>query len=1764
METILGLDLGTNSIGWALVEIDHERRIVRIVGLGSRILQMNAGEVSTYESGGQLKSDAAERSAYRSVRKMNERFLLRRDRLHCVLNMLSMLPEHYKLEIEFENEKGKRSGKFKKGSEVKLAYTKDEKGKRQFLFMDAYYEMIRDLKDKQPSLFYKNKKGKTTKIPYDWTFFYLRKKALTQKITKEELAWITLGFNQKRGYQKILGVDEKLQKEGELSEVKVGKVQMVNYEGTTSDGQNIYKISLVDKDDDSLLFSYFEEANTKITQIDDLKQLEIVSKLDEDGNITSTVYYINELINVEITEVKNTYKKIKDNFVYEVSLSCGWKKEERSKVYPKWKNTFRDFIVKTKYNEDGRIKTRTLDTPSDSDWEIIKLKAETKIQEYNISNHVIGVASYIYNSLVKNPQQKINGDLITVIERKYYQDELNAIFDKQKEYHEELNNAVLYQKALNLLYPHNIDHVNTLKDKDFKKLISDDIIFYQRDLKTKKSLIANCPYEVEKYEYTSKDGKKCKKPLKAIHKANPYYQEFRLWQFIKHLRIVKLEKKEDGKPLLLNQDVTNDILDLSKKEVLFEYLNDRNEITQKSLFKFLNISDSDYRWNFEENHKEPCNETRYNFILRLKRIKQFPWNIFLSAKDKKGCLNEYLLWHFFYSVKKESEVRSGLISLIPKLLKNANIDSKYTQDIFKNLSSFSGYNNDYGSYSEKAIKKLLLFMRIGKFWNKNDAEILLNNSNHEIKDNVLNKENVNGEIEDFQGLGVSSSCYLVYGRYSEVGDVQYWKQPKDIASFLENDFAKQSLNNPVVEKVLRETLQVVKDLWIKYGEYKEIVLNGKEERVYQPLYSNIHIELARELKKNAQQKKKLSIINTENKRTNERIIKLLKELKTEYGNSLVNEKSPFQQEKLRLIEIDLLSSIEKDKDTKLYDYKDKKGTIQSITKKEISVISQKNVEEITKAEIERYRLWLDQRYQSPYTGKLISLSNLFDKTKYQVEHIFPRERITLNAMCNKVICETEVNLAKGSMTGYEFIQKQKGRRIKCQAFGGQEIILLSPSEYESKVKELFTDKEKQNILLSRDIPEKFTNSQLNNTQYIAKMAMKLLSNIVREEGETAYKSKNVLAVSGAVTTSLKKDWQLDEAWNSLISPRFKRLNKLTDSTLFGSERNINGHNFFIPTVPEQLNSNFEKKRIDHRHHALDALIIALATETQVNYINNINASDSGNDGLANRKAIRVKYMAKKANENGEKDRVFLPPVQYKMNKEDGEDVVKYKYMYQKGPIKDVFKDVALEALQNTLVSFKQKNRIIRQRMNYIKLWDEDDKAFKIEKEKCLEEKTKYNVRQSLHKDTFYGFRKIQPLKIDDAINNNECIVENRIKNEILRLKGANKTKNEIIAEIKKTDEVVYVQKDCVTTQWNNTLNSFASISSDKIIDTINKVADIAIQRILKIHLHEFDSISVTVPEAKKTVDDIVYDDQKKAIRELLLSGKDTTEIMIGNKVIKKIDVFIRNRDISKSEEIKVKCNPQVAFSCDGIYELNANILKLNGGKSHKPIFKVQMAQVVGNMFPVSENINSPKSKRYVSTKEGSNMFCAIYQSDDSTKIIVPTFKETIEYLRKNDTNLFPDEIVLNNLEFKRKIILSPLDMVYVPSEEEIEMPQLVDFTNLSIEQKNRIYKFVDGNSNEVMNFIPYYISNPIVNISKEQYKEINLANLKFSERKLTKKGVVEKKKEMVNEIGLGSTQSKNQNSFEDDYLHCVQIKTVCWFLKVDRLGNIIALNRSCY
>lgn len=128
MKTILGLDLGTNSIGWALTKQDIAAKAWEILGLGSRILPMSMDILGEFEKGNSI-SQTAERTRLRSTRRLKERHLLRRERLHRVLNVLGWLPPHYAASIDFD----KRLGKFLPETEVKFAYGPDG-----FLFSSSF------------------------------------------------------------------------------------------------------------------------------------------------------------------------------------------------------------------------------------------------------------------------------------------------------------------------------------------------------------------------------------------------------------------------------------------------------------------------------------------------------------------------------------------------------------------------------------------------------------------------------------------------------------------------------------------------------------------------------------------------------------------------------------------------------------------------------------------------------------------------------------------------------------------------------------------------------------------------------------------------------------------------------------------------------------------------------------------------------------------------------------------------------------------------------------------------------------------------------------------------------------------------------------------------------------------------------------------------------------------------------------------------------------------------------------------------------------------------------------------------------------------------------------------------------------------------------------------------------------------------------------------------------------------------------------------
>ncbi|MGL5913401.1 MAG: type II CRISPR RNA-guided endonuclease Cas9, partial [Bacteroidales bacterium] len=1006
MKKILGLDLGTNSIGWAVVNAEKENGEEQLTGIeatGSRIIPMDAAILGDFDKGNSISQTAA-RTDFRGTRRLRERYLLRRERLHRVLSLLKFLPEHYALQLD-------RYGKFAKNTEPKLAW--DEKD---FLFKDSFNEMIEEFKKNQPQLFESNKK-----VPYDWTIYFLRKKALTYKITKEELAWLLLNFNQKRGYYQLRGEEE-------------------------------------------------EENPNKLVE-----------------------FYALEVVAVE----DSGDKKGKEPW-YNVHLENGWIYHRTSNVPLDWAGKIKEFIVTTdiendgtpKVDKDGNVK-RSFRAPKEDDWTLVKKKTEA-----DITKTAKTVGTYIYNTLLANPTQKINGKLVRTIERKFYKRELEAILSKQIEFHTELQDTAKYKACLEELYTHNDAHKSNIANNTFSYLFINDIIFYQRPLKSKKSLISNCPYESR----FDKEGNTY--AIKCIAKSNPLLQEFILWQFIANLKIYQREKEVDGK-IKIDESVTDELLPIKKKAELFEWLNSRSSIKQDTLFNsFFKIkkpkgaNNYPYRWNYVEDKEYSCNETRATILSGLQKA---------GTDNVLTPTQEQSLWHILYSVEDKNEIERALKSFAAK----NNLNGEFAT-VFAKIKPFK---KDYGAYSEKAIKKLLPLMRMCGYWSEEaiDAKtkerimLIINGEYDEtVRERVREKAINLTEVAHFKSLPLWLACYVVYNRHSEAKEIEKWETPTDIDTYLES-FKQHSLRNPIVEQVVVETLRTVRDIWKMVGSIDEI-----------------HVELGREMKNPADKRAKMTQQIQTNENTNLRIKTLLAEfVNPEYNIENVRPYSPNQQDILRIYEEYALANLS-----------DKDNEYEFIAK--VSKLSQPS-----KTDVIRYKLWLEQKYRSPYTGEMIPLAKLFTPA-YEIEHVIPQSRYFDDSFSNKIICEAEVNKLKDRQLGYEFIKNHAGQKVELNY--GKTVEVFSVDAYEKFVKENYTRiRGKMKKLLLEDIPDGFIERQLNDSRYISKLVKGLLSNIVREklangEYEPDVVSKHLISCTGGVTDKLKRDWGMNDVWNRIILP----------------------------------------------------------------------------------------------------------------------------------------------------------------------------------------------------------------------------------------------------------------------------------------------------------------------------------------------------------------------------------------------------------------------------------------------------------------------------------------------------------------------------------------------------------------------------------------------------------------------------------------------------
>ena len=245
----------------------------------------------------------------------------------------------------------------------------------------------------------------------------------------------------------------------------------------------------------------------------------------------------------------------------------------------------------------------------------------------------------------------------------------------------------------------------------------------------------------------------------------------------------------------------------------------------------------------------------------------------------------------------------------------------------------------------------------------------------------------------------------------------------------------------------------------------------------------------------------------------------------------------------------------------------------------------------TKPRIQKYMLWKEAGRQCLYCGRSIEEEQCLREGGMEVEHIIPKSVLYDDSYGNKTCACRRCNKEKGNRTALEYI-RAKGRE----------------AEYMKRINDLLKEKKisysKHQRLrwLKEDIPSDFLERQLRLTQYISRQAMAILQQGIRR----------VSASEGGVTARLRSLWGYGKILHTLNLDRYDSMGETERVSREGE-------------ATEELRIKDWSKRMDHRHHAIDALVVA---STRQGYIQRLNRVSSESEREAMSGEIEMQKVTK--------------------------------------------------------------------------------------------------------------------------------------------------------------------------------------------------------------------------------------------------------------------------------------------------------------------------------------------------------------------------------------------------------------------------------------------------------------------------------------------------------------------------------------------------------
>lgn len=568
----------------------------------------------------------------------------------------------------------------------------------------------------------------------------------------------------------------------------------------------------------------------------------------------------------------------------------------------------------------------------------------------------------------------------------------------------------------------------------------------------------------DKFKLKDKNGEfildsKGRKQIKIKNSINDYKNTTLRKMLVEEIKLILKKQKEFNS--LITDDFIEEYLTIFESQRNFdEGPGEQSPYSGNQIEKMLG------NCTFEKNEKRAPKATyTFEYFKLLQTLNHI--------KIEETIINENKEKHIEKRTLTDEEKKNIIALVLSKTTVNFN-------DIRKllNLSNYSRFNLvTYKSsidFSEEANKAVEKERKLKEFESYNKIKTALNH----IEKNYIEKLS----RDDLDAIGYALTVYK-----NDSKRVEYLKE-------------KTKLNNDAINELLQLSFSKVGNLSIK--AMKNIIPELEKGLTYDKAVDNVYEDFRGTV--NTAKKSKLRLKDLEQETSNP-VVRRAVSQSIKVLNAITLKYNPIYG-KPDVVIIELAREVGKN----FNDRNQIKKAQENNMKTNESAL--KTIREYksnpTGQDIVKYKLWQEQQNICLYSGKNISIKDLFTET-VDVDHIIPYSMCFDDSYNNKVLVLASENRQKGNRVPYQY-EKEIGRNIE---------------EYEVRVNNIIKNYRKREKLLrekfDREDAKEWKERNIKDTQYICKIIYNLIKNHMEFSDNDKFNRK-VWTVNGQITSHIRK------------------------------------------------------------------------------------------------------------------------------------------------------------------------------------------------------------------------------------------------------------------------------------------------------------------------------------------------------------------------------------------------------------------------------------------------------------------------------------------------------------------------------------------------------------------------------------------------------------------------------------------------------------------